>query len=372
MKKKNNRIFLVSNMYPSERHPRYGVFVKNFERSLVDNGFSFPVKAVLKDAKIVSPLVKIYKYIVLYSRILFYGMFKKNYDLIYVHFPILVIIPLAVLSFLKKRLVLNFHGSDLFPNSWIKQILAPIQRYVATRAVTIVVPSLYFKDQVVLILSVNADKVYVSPSGGVDVNKFYKYSSDATKDLKSEMGIKKNGLVLGFVSNLIIEKGWDTFIKSLLLLKQRGFSNLSAVMIGDGPDRQRLIELIEQYELNSSVTLYTSMAQNKLASYYNMFDIFIFPTIGKESLGLVGLESMACGTPVIGSDFAGLRTYIKHGNNGMLFQNGSYVELAEMIEQYDSMSLSDKNKMSSSAIITANLYNSKTVSEELANHLQGL
>jgi len=71
------------------------------------------------------------------------------------------------------------------------------------------------------------------------------------------------------------------------------------------------------------------MDQSELRILYNIASIFIFPS-RDEPLGLVGLEAIACGTPVIGSNIGGIPEYINK-NNGMLFEVNKSKELAERI-----------------------------------------
>ena len=59
---------------------------------------------------------------------------------------------------------------------------------------------------------------------------------------------------------------------------------------------------------------------DKIKYIYNNIDVLVFPTKLKEGLGLVGLESMACSTPVIASNSSGPATYVQEGKNGFLFR----------------------------------------------------
>lgn len=85
----------------------------------------------------------------------------------------------------------------------------------------------------------------------------------------------------------------------------------------------------------------------------------------EESLGLVGLEAMACEVPVIGSYIGGLKDYIKDKENGFFFTPGNAEELSNKIELYLSLSSSEKQKMTEAAKRKAQRYASEIVGREL-------
>ncbi|TGV07620.1 glycosyltransferase, partial [Alcaligenaceae bacterium 429] len=124
---------------------------------------------------------------------------------------------------------------------------------------------------------------------------------------------------------------------------------------------------------NKVVNYMGGMAQGELPSFYQSLDVFVFPTIRKEeSLGLVGLEAMACGIPSICSDIGGIKTYIEDGVNGYLFTPGSHEELADSLLNYSGLDLSEFLHMSDHAIKTAKKYDRKVVISDLRKKLAGL
>jgi len=99
----------------------------------------------------------------------------------------------------------------------------------------------------------------------------------------------------------------------------------------------------------------------------------VFPTKREaESLGLVGVEAMSCATPVIGGNIAGLKTYIHHNQNGLLFEPGNVSELADCIEKYLHLSSEERIKMKNAALKTALEYESGYVMQKLLTQLRSL
>ncbi len=92
----------------------------------------------------------------------------------------------------------------------------------------------------------------------------------------------------------------------------------------------------------------------------------MFPTVRKgESLGLVGLEAMACGAPVIGSQIGGLKDYIIDGKNGLFFEPKNVDELASQLQAFINLPEDVKQQMSQQALQTANRYTVDVIAEQL-------
>jgi glycosyltransferase involved in cell wall biosynthesis len=92
----------------------------------------------------------------------------------------------------------------------------------------------------------------------------------------------------------------------------------------------------------------------------------VFPTVRKgESLGLVGLEAMACGAPVIGSQIGGLKDYIIDGKNGLFFEPKNVDELASQLQAFINLPEDVKQQMSQQALQTANRYTVDVIAEQL-------
>src|SRR5690606_38947865 len=118
----------------------------------------------------------------------------------------------------------------------------------------------------------------------------------------------------GYISRVDRGKGWETFIHALYELSNTFPSNdFRALVVGSGSELAELKKTVSLLKLDSTVDIRPPVIQRDLPLYYNQIEAFVFPTTLEESLGLVGLESMACGTPVIGSNIGGLKSYIDDG-----------------------------------------------------------
>nr|PZN09666.1 MAG: GlcNAc transferase [Caldicoprobacter oshimai] len=359
-----NRIFLISNMYPNESYPFYGIFVKNTEEVLKQNGYVTALKAVITKSK-PSKMIKLKSYLRFYAEIL-RGIFKAGeYDIIYVHFISHSAIPVLILKLLVgKPLVLNTHGSDVLLKGRLAKILGLFNFLVVRVAEKVVVPSEFFKDVVIQKLGVSPDKIIVYPSGGINT-EIFKYEK---KDLNDE-----GDFVLGYVSRIDYEKGCHIFVEVVRKLVQvLPHIKIKGIMIGDGKDKDECLKLIREYNLNENIEYLGALPQREIARYYPKFDLFVFPTRLNESLGLVGLEAMACGTPVVASAVGGPKTYIEQGQNGYLVDVDDVDGFVRAICHYVELSKEEKERIIENAYRTALRYENKKVTEYFIAELKKL
>ena len=165
------RILLFSNMYPSKEFPAYGTFVKNFVNGLKSNNISFyRLITIYKTYRI---YVKLYYYLKFIVEGFVASLDSKRYDVIYIHFPTYSILPIWLNPFLKKKIVLNFHGDDLIPQHLFSKALFKLVNKKFLTASLIVVPSLYYKSVLMEKINYSSRRIFVSPSGGIDFSKFY-------------------------------------------------------------------------------------------------------------------------------------------------------------------------------------------------------
>ena len=105
--------------------------------------------------------------------------------------------------------------------------------------------------------------------------------------------------------------------------------------------------------------------QTKLPDYLNQMDVFVFPTQLAESLGLVAVEAMACGCPVLASDFAAPGDYVKDGINGYKFPVGDSDTLAMLLEKMRTLSENERTALKEGALATAQQFATNKVTEAL-------
>lgn len=344
-------------MFPSASDGLFGIFVKNFKTEMEKQGVVFSKTALIK-GQAFSPFKKSTNYLVHYLRVV-RGFFTSGHDLIYAHYVTHHIpIFLLLLPFKTKPWVLNAHGNDIIDlqKSAALNFLAKI---LFKKIDLLVVPTLYFEQKLLENYSfLSSKKIFISPSGGIDPRKFYVKNEPATYDPQSgdhssQLTAHTSHLTLGFIARFIEEKGWKTFLDALVLLKKRNIY-FKAIIVGKGPDENRIKTYIRKNDLFNCVDFRGFVKQEKLVDIYDEIDLYIFPTYREsESLGLTGVEAMTCGTPVISCNVAGPSTYVKHGKNGFLFEPKDHKTLADLIEGYFRLSKEEKMDFQENALETA-------------------
>lgn len=346
-------------MYPSITNKFFGIFVKNFEDSLIKHGITFSARAlIVGQGK--TYIEKVLKYSLFISEILFKGIFTK-YDVIYMHFLGRYSTFVYLLARLcNKTLIVNVHGSDILPEKAISPRHRASCKKTLNYANLVVVPSSYFKDVIITEYEVNEDKIFVSPSGGIDPNIF----TPAPR-------CQSNNFVIGYVSRIDSGKGWDDFLDALNILIFDRNIPVSAIIVGDGTERFTLLEKIKLLNLNNHVKYLGAVRREELGTIFNSIDVFAFPSKRKaESLGLVGIEAMGCGIPVVGSAIGGILSYLIDGVNGLVFEPGNPVDLADKLEQYHNLSDDSKDYLKSNALNTASMFYTDTITDKLLNKIE--
>lgn len=345
-------------MYPSAANPGYGVFVKNFEDSLVERGVVVDRVVIVGRSR--SALVKLFKYLVFFLRVCFLYCFRR-YDCVYVHYIAHSLIPLVPLVGLKRvALICNAHGEDLLPRSKVEKKIFRLVRGTISKSKLIVVPSEYFAS--IAKAEFPNNLIFVSPSGGVDLDIFRPHLN--TKDLYA-------GLHVGFVSRVDAGKGWDILLHAIHeVRKLRPDIPIKVSIVGEGGQVPQLKNLIEDLQLGSIASYLGGLPQHELPKFYSSLDVFVFPTTrSAESLGLVGLEALACGVPAICSDIGGIRDYMEDGVNGFLFPSGDIEGLANKIINFFDLSGDEISGIKFAALNTAQRYGRARAASDLHSKL---
>ena len=348
------KIVVISNMYPDEKHPSYGVFVKNFCNILDNIGIEHKNYVMLKSD---SKVRKIVGYIKFYIGTAFALLFEK-YDLIYVHYASHSSIPVLMAHvFRKKPIYTNVHGSDVVPENASQERMQRYTRKILSISNRIVVPSEYFKEVVSSKYGIDRGRIFVSPSGGISGKVFFK-----EKDKSFDQNVK-----LGYVGRISHKKGWNTLLDACSKLT----IPYQLIVVGNGPEYVLMRKKAVQLGIDNRISWMDLLPQDELRNIYNRMDVFIFPSEREgESLGLVGLEAMACGTPVIASEVAAMKEYVINGVNGYTFECGNAEDLCRTILRYSESSSIKKNEMGDEAMKTASEYNIEKISIGIKNILR--
>jgi glycosyltransferase involved in cell wall biosynthesis len=148
--------------------------------------------------------------------------------------------------------------------------------------------------------------------------------------LKTQFSLPKGKTHLFTVRNLEPRMGLDNLLKCMAHLKKQKVE-VHLTLGGEGVERKKLEQLIAELKLKKDVNLSGFIPQDLLPKYYAAADFFILPTRYLEGFGLVTPESMACGTPVLGTPVGATKEILSVFDSKFLFENSTPEAMARGI-----------------------------------------
>ena len=153
------------------------------------------------------------------------------------------------------------------------------------------------------------------------------------------MSLPPTAPILLFVGRLQPSKGIDTLLRAAADIR-RDYPDVCVLVVGGGLDDRDELETAELNRLQTlgdrlglrNVHYVKAQPQEALARYYAAADVFVMPS-HYESFGMVVLEAMACGTPVVASEVGGLPSTVIHGDSGLLVPSGDWRAFAQAISR---------------------------------------
>jgi glycosyltransferase involved in cell wall biosynthesis len=249
---------------------------------------------------------------------LIYQIFKFKPDVIHSHYASSYGL-LGALTFFKPFIV-SAWGSDVmdFPKKNVLNKL--ILKFVLFRANKICVTSTVLKKEISLYSN---KQVYTIPFG-INLNLFYANNTHNSA----------NNFTFGCVKNLEPIYNIDkTILAFNMLQKKYPNRNLKLKIIGDGSQKEELVELINYYKLNSKVELIGAVDHDKIPNYLNTLDVLVNAS-QIESFGVSVAEAMACKIPVIVSNLDGFKDLIPDENVGLITSTTSPSDISLAMEKY--------------------------------------
>jgi len=208
-------------------------------------------------------------------------------QIVHLHFPH----PTAAFAFLASRvdapLVISWH-SDIVRQRFTTILIAPLMRRVLARCGALIAGSAAYLDSSPT-LSTNRARCHVVPYG-VPIGKFERFDSARVAELRRRHGDR---IVLA-VGRMIYYKGFEHLVRAMVNV--RG----SLLLAGDGPMRKRLEREARELGIADRVIFAGRVEDSELVDLYHACDVFALPSIARsEAFGIVQLEAMACGKPVV-------------------------------------------------------------------------
>ena len=218
---------------------------------------------------------------------------------------------LSVRGIVARELKFNTGLSFIFSAS-IERIN---ERYVLYKIPNIIVNSPQSKD---VIQNMTSSNIYVVPNG-VDFDDIQK--------IRVEDHLKHPAIL--FVGGLGKVKGIDVLLNAVPIIRKE-IPNLHVYIAGSGYEDNNLKKLVEELNIENNVNFLGFISGDEKYAYYKSADIYVQPS-RYETFGVVLLEAMACGKPIVASNVGGIPFVVDDGKTGLLFESENVEELAEKV-----------------------------------------
>ncbi len=167
---------------------------------------------------------------------------------------------------------------------------------------------------------VNSSRKHFTVYNGIDTIAIAQAvrTTDRAK-IKKDLNIEGR-FVIGIVGTLVELKGHTILMDAMTQIVKK-FPDVILLVIGEGPERQKLIEKTASLKLNKNILWLGAQPQNKVFEFYSIMDIFVMPSL-YEGFGLTAAEAMAAGLSVVGAGNIGLSEVVEDGVTGILVPPG--------------------------------------------------
>jgi 1,2-diacylglycerol 3-alpha-glucosyltransferase len=190
-------------------------------------------------------------------------------------------------------------------HKWLKDFMQKCQH--------IIIPSESMKD--FLVREYGLEERYTVVPTGTNLEPFL--DADG-KSLRQEKGWQDETILIS-VGRLAAEKNWETLLQAFAKVYAE-HPDVRLILIGDGPARESLQALAAELGIAERVTFTGSLPFDQVPAYLKAADVFSFASV-TETQGLVTIEAMAAGLPVVSVDGSGTRDIVEHGKQGFLVEN---------------------------------------------------
>ena len=275
------------------------------------------------------------------------------FDLIHYHEPLMPVLPVTALRFSRTVNVGTFHA---FARSNVGYYYGKplLKRYVRRLHARIAVsnPAREF------VTHYFPGDYRVIPNG-IDVGRFQ--NQPPYPELRDGM------CNILFVGRLEYRKGLGYLLRAFQQLKPQ-FPQLRLIIVGDGPLRRWYGNFIARKQLDD-VVMAGYVPAGELPRYYASCDVFCSPATGDESFGIVLLEAMASGRPIVATSIDGFREVVTHGREGLLVERKSRRQLAYALQTLIA-NPALRAEMGQAGLVTARKYDWERVIDQVTDVYQ--
>ncbi|MBN2406066.1 MAG: glycosyltransferase family 4 protein [Elusimicrobia bacterium] len=205
-----------------------------------------------------------------------------------------------------------------------------MEKKIVKNSDNIVVLSEFMKQKVMKTHKIDAARTSIVP-GGIDTERFK--PADDINLVRKSLSIPDKRIVLLTVRNLVPRMGLENLITAMRDIVNK-HKNVILLIGGRGYLREKLQQQVDESGLAEYIKFLGYIDNELLPSYYQSADIFVLPTRVLEGFGLVTLEALASGTPVLGTPVGGTVEILKKFGSDFMFRDSTPGSMAELINKY--------------------------------------
>jgi len=259
----------------------------------------------------------------------------RKFDAVHLHYPFFggaeVVWFAKKFGFFKGKLVITYH-MDVVGSGWLGKFFAFHTKFLMPQIVSLAdkieVTSMDYAEHSNIVETVKKypAKFEAIPIGA-DSDFFYPDKKDV--NLLEKFGIHPEEKIILFVGGLD-KAHYFKGLEYLLSATEKIKNNFKIIIAGSGDLKEEYQKMAESLGIKNKIIFTGSPSREDLPKFYNLADVFVLPSIDKsEAFGIVLLEAMACGKPIVASELFGVRTLVT--DNGFLAEPKNSENLAEKI-----------------------------------------
>ena len=242
-------------------------------------------------------------------------------------FGVWTILALCLKPLMWWRVIIAYEGSSPgvdYRNSALRLFVRRLMVWLADACIT---NSQAGRNYLVEVLNAKPDRVFVQPYEIPD-EKTLPGSSDIDGNLSS----LPHPIFL-FVGHIIPRKGLPLLLNACATLQKRGYDNYTLVVVGNGAQQEELEAFCQKHQLSDRIQWAGRISYDQIGNYFKSADVFVFPTL-EDTWGVVTLEAMLLGKPILCSKGAGTSELVVQGENGYVFSPDNADELANLMQKF--------------------------------------
>jgi len=253
----------------------------------------------------------------------------KRYDLVHAHDWLVAYAGRGLKHSFQIPLVASVHATEFGRNNGLhndeQRYIGEVEWLLTYEAWRVICNSHYMREEIEGVFNLPPDKISIIPNG-IRPEAFQVAAPDpAVRQRFAGPGEK----ILFFIGRLVREKGVQVLLGALPQIRER-FPDVRVIIAGQGPYGEELHRLSVHLGLDRQVTFAGYIDEETRNQLYAQADLAIFPSL-YEPFGLVALEAMAAGTPVVVGDSGGFAETVEHGVNGVRVPAENASALAEQV-----------------------------------------